>query len=129
AGGMGAALLGMLNARLRPGIEIVTETLCLDEAVRDADLVITGEGRLDSQSIHGKTPIGVARVAKRHGVPVIAIAGSLTSDYQVVHQHGIDAAFSVLDGIVTLEEALAGADRNLQVTARNVAAVWRLAQG
>ena len=129
AGGMGAALLGMLNARLRPGIEIVTETLRLDEAVRDADLVITGEGRLDSQSIHGKTPIGVARVAKRHGVPVIAIAGSLTSDYQVVHQHGIDAAFSVLDGIVTLEEALAGADRNLQVTARNVAAVWRLAQG
>ena len=61
AGGMGAALLGMLSARLRPGIEIVTETLRLDEAVRDADLVITGEGRLDSQSIHGKTPIGVAR--------------------------------------------------------------------
>ena len=79
---MGAALLGMLSARLRPGIEIVTETLRLDEAVRDADLVITGEGRLDSQSIHGKTPIGVARVAKRHGVPVIAIAGSLTPDYR-----------------------------------------------
>ncbi|HED2360460.1 TPA: glycerate kinase, partial [Serratia marcescens] len=129
AGGMGAALLGMLSARLRPGIEIVTETLRLDEAVRDADLVITGEGRLDSQSIHGKTPIGVARVAKRHGVPVIAIAGSLTPDYQVVHQHGIDAAFSVLDRIVTLEEALADADCNLQVTARNVAAVWQLAQG
>ncbi|TWY38369.1 glycerate kinase, partial [Serratia marcescens] len=128
AGGMGAALLGMLSARLRPGIEIVTETLRLDEAVRDADLVITGEGRLDSQSIHGKTPIGVARVAKRHGVPVIAIAGSLTPDYQVVHQHGIDAAFSVLDRIVTLEEALADADCNLQVTARNVAAVWQLAQ-
>ncbi|MGY3349867.1 glycerate kinase [Serratia marcescens] len=129
AGGMGAALLGMLDARLRPGIEIVTETLRLDEAVRDADLVITGEGRLDSQSIHGKTPIGVARVAKRYGVPVIAIAGSLTPDYSVVHQHGIDAAFSVLDRIVTLEEALADADRNLQVTARNVAAVWQLAQG
>lgn len=118
----------MLSARLRPGIEIVTETLRLDEAVRDADLVITGEGRLDSQSIHGKTPIGVARVAKRHGVPVIAIAGSLTPDYRVVHQHGIDAAFSVLDRIVTLEEALADADCNLQVTARNVAAVWQLAQ-
>ena len=71
----------------------------------------------------------MARVAKRHGVPVIAIAGSLTSDYQVVHQHGIDAAFSVLDGIVTLEEALAGADRNLQVTARNGGGVATGARG
>jgi glycerate kinase len=128
AGGMGAALLGMLNARLRPGIEIVIETLRLEEALRDADLVITGEGRLDSQSIHGKTPIGVARVAKRHGLPVIGIAGSLSKDYQVVHQHGIDAAFSVLDRVVTLEEALTDAAINLEVTARNVAAVWKLAQ-
>lgn len=128
AGGMGAALLGMLNARLRPGIEIVIETLQLEEALRDADLVITGEGRLDSQSIHGKTPIGVARVAKRFGLPVIGIAGSLSEDYQVVHQHGIDAAFSVLDRVVSLEEALAEAADNLEVTARNVAAVWRLAQ-
>ncbi|QGH60234.1 glycerate kinase [Serratia proteamaculans] len=128
AGGMGAALLGMLNARLRPGIEIVIETLRLEEALRDADLVITGEGRLDSQSIHGKTPIGVARVAKRHGLPVIGIAGSLSKDYQVVHQHGIDAAFSVLDRVVTLEEALTDAADNLEVTARNVAAVWKLAQ-
>ncbi|MFJ7501519.1 glycerate kinase [Serratia grimesii] len=129
AGGMGAALLGMLNARLRPGIEIVIETLRLEEALCDADLVITGEGRLDSQSIHGKTPIGVARVAKRHGLPVIGIAGSLSKDYQVVHQHGIDAAFSVLDRIVTLDEALTEAADNLEVTARNVAAVWQLAQG
>ncbi|HBL6729664.1 TPA: glycerate kinase [Serratia liquefaciens] len=128
AGGMGAALLGMLNARLRPGIEIVIETLQLEEALRDADLVITGEGRLDSQSIHGKTPIGVARVAKRFGLPVIGIAGSLSKDYQVVHQLGIDAAFSVLDRVVSLEEALAEAADNLEVTARNVAAVWRLAQ-
>ncbi|CAI1085948.1 Glycerate kinase [Serratia quinivorans] len=128
AGGMGAALLGMLNARLRPGIEIVIETLRLEEALRDADLVITGEGRLDSQSIHGKTPIGVARVAKRHGLPVIGIAGSLSKDYQVVHQHGIDAAFSVLDRVVTLEEALTDAATNLEVTARNVAALWQLAQ-
>lgn len=128
AGGMGAALIGFLAAQLRPGIEIVIETLRLDDAVRGADVVITGEGRLDSQSIHGKTPIGVARVAKRYQLPVIAIAGSLSKDYQVVHQHGIDAAFSVLDRIVTLPEALAEAARNLEVTARNVAAVWRLAQ-
>ncbi|EPT6931151.1 glycerate kinase [Cronobacter malonaticus] len=128
AGGMGAALLGMLNAELRPGIEIVIESLGLAQAVRDADLVITGEGRLDSQSIHGKTPIGVARVAKQFQRPMVAIAGSLTPDYQIVHEHGIDAAFSVIDRIVTLQEALDDAERNLRVTARNVAALWRLAE-
>ncbi|EOI5730033.1 glycerate kinase [Cronobacter malonaticus] len=128
AGGMGAALLGMLNAELRPGIEIIIESLGLAQAVRDADLVITGEGRLDSQSIHGKTPIGVARVAKQFQRPVVAIAGSLTRDYQIVHEHGIDAAFSVIDRIVTLQEALDDAERNLRVTARNVAALWRLAE-
>ncbi|EOE5485243.1 glycerate kinase [Cronobacter sakazakii] len=128
AGGMGAALLGMLNAELRPGIEIVIESLGLAQAVRDADLVITGEGRLDSQSIHGKTPIGVARVAKQFQRPVVAIAGSLTPDYQIVHEHGIDAAFSVIDRIVTLQEALDDAERNLRVTARNVAALWHLAE-
>ncbi|EOC3071060.1 glycerate kinase [Cronobacter malonaticus] len=128
AGGMGAALLGMLNAELRPGIEIVIESLGLAQAVRDADLVITGEGRLDSQSIHGKTPIGVARVAKQFQRPVVAIAGSLTPDYQIVHEHGIDAAFSVIDRIATLQEALEDAERNLRVTARNVAALWRLAE-
>ncbi|ELY4344850.1 glycerate kinase [Cronobacter sakazakii] len=128
AGGMGAALLGMLNAELRPGIEIVIESLGLAQAVRDADLVITGEGRLDSQSIHGKTPVGVARVAKQFQRPVVAIAGSLTPDYQIVHEHGIDAAFSVIDRIVTLQEALDDAARNLRVTARNVAALWHLAE-
>ncbi|ELY2672130.1 glycerate kinase [Cronobacter sakazakii] len=128
AGGMGTALLGMLNAELRPGIEIVIESLGLAQAVRDADLVITGEGRLDSQSIHGKTPVGVARVAKQFQRPVVAIAGSLTPDYQIVHEHGIDAAFSVIDRIVTLQEALDDAERNLRVTARNVAALWHLAE-
>ncbi|EIZ9126604.1 glycerate kinase [Cronobacter sakazakii] len=128
AGGMGAALLGMLSAELRPGIEIVIESLGLAQAVRDADLVITGEGRLDSQSIHGKTPVGVARVAKQFQRPVVAIAGSLTPDYQIVHEHGIDAAFSVIDRIVTLQEALDDAERNLRVTARNVAALWHLAE-
>ncbi|ELY2474218.1 glycerate kinase [Cronobacter sakazakii] len=128
AGGMGAALLGMLNAELRPGIEIVIESLGLAQAVRDADLVITGEGRLDSQSIHGKTPVGVARVAKQFQRPVVAIAGSLTPDYQIVHEHGIDAAFSVIDRIVTLQEALDDAEHNLRVIARNVAALWHLAE-
>ncbi|HEY1845972.1 MAG TPA: glycerate kinase [Buttiauxella sp.] len=122
AGGMGAALYAFCGAELRQGIEIVTEALGLDELVRDADLVITGEGRLDSQSIHGKVPVGVARVAKRYDKPVIGIAGSLTKDVGVVHDHGVDAVFSVLYTICTLEEALEDAGDNLCRAARNIAA-------
>ncbi|AGH75292.1 glycerate kinase [Edwardsiella piscicida] len=129
AGGMGAALCGLLNARLRPGIEIVTEALDLAQAVQGASLVITGEGRIDSQTVHGKTPIGVARVAKAAGVPAIALAGGMAPDYGVVHAHGLDAVFSVLCRVSPLEEALAQAHDNLRVTARNVAAVWRAARG
>lgn len=127
AGGMGAALLGLLNATLRPGVEIVIETLKLTEHVQDADLVITGEGRLDSQTITGKTPIGVAKVAKQFNKPVIALAGSLRDDHNVIHDHGIDAAFSIINQIVTLPEALENAEENLRVTARNIAAVWKMA--
>ncbi|KFK93444.1 MULTISPECIES: glycerate kinase [unclassified Serratia (in: enterobacteria)] len=128
AGGMGAALLAFCRAELRQGIEIVTDALGLDALVRDATLVITGEGRLDSQSINGKVPIGVARVAKRYHKPVIGIAGSLSSDVSVVHQHGVDAVFSVLYRICTLEEALADAGENVRMTARNIAAVLKLGQ-
>src|ERR1019366_3774686 len=91
AGGLGAALLAFFGAELRPGIEIVMEALGLESYLRDADLVITGEGRIDSQTVHGKTPIGVARMAKRYGKPVIGIAGCLSPDAAVVHEQGIDA--------------------------------------
>jgi glycerate kinase len=128
AGGMGAALYGFCHAELRQGIEIVTEALGLDALVRDATLVITGEGRIDSQSINGKVPIGVARVAKRYNKPVIAIGGSLTQDVDVVYEHGLDAVFSVLYSICTLEEALDNAADNLRKSARNIAATIRLAQ-
>jgi len=128
AGGMGAALHAFCGAELRQGIEIVTEALGLDALVKDATLVITGEGRIDSQSINGKVPIGVARVAKRYNKPVIAIGGSLTKDVDVVFEHGLDAVFSVLYTICTLEEALENAAENLRKTARNIAATIRLAQ-
>ena len=128
AGGMGAALLGVLNAELKPGVEIVIDALRLESLVADASLVITGEGRLDSQSICGKTPIGVARCAKRYQKPVIALAGGLTQDHQIVHEHGLDAVFSVLTHISTLPEALQEAEYNLRVTARNIASVWKLSQ-
>lgn len=126
AGGMGASLVALLDASLKPGIEIVVEASNLRDAVQGADLVITGEGRMDNQTIHGKTPVGVARCAKKFDVPVIGIAGSLTYDCGVVHDHGIDAVFSVVCGAVTLEDALKNADKNLILTARNVAATLKL---
>ena len=128
AGGMGAAARVFLNATLKSGIDIVLEAVHLEEALRDADLVITGEGRIDSQTIHGKVPVGVARVAKRYNLPVIAIAGSLTADVGVVHEHGLDAVFSVIYSICTLDEALENAAENVRMTARNVAAVLKMGQ-
>ncbi|MDC9622283.1 glycerate kinase [Xenorhabdus sp. XENO-7] len=127
AGGMGASLLGCLDANLQSGIEIVINTLKLEEAIQGADLVITGEGRMDSQTIQGKTPIGVARVAKKFGIPTIALVGGMSRDYHVVHQHGLDAVFSIVPGVCPLSDALANGADNLRVTARNVASVWRMA--
>ncbi|WP_375749179.1 glycerate kinase [Vibrio sp. HN007] len=123
AGGIGAALVGALNAELRSGIEIVMEAAGLKEQMIRADLVITGEGRIDSQSIHGKTPVGVAKLAKELGLPVIGIAGSVSQDVAVVHEHGIDAVFSVVNGACTLEEAFRDAAANVELTSRNVAAM------
>lgn len=129
AGGMGAALYAFCGAQLRQGIEIVTDALHLAEQVADADLVITGEGRIDSQTIHGKVPVGVASIAKRFNKPVIGIAGSLTADVGVVHEHGIDAVFSVIYTVCSLEDALKNASENVQMAARNIAAVLKAGQG
>jgi len=126
---MGAALYAFCGAQLRQGIEIVTDALQLDKQVADADLVITGEGRIDSQTIHGKVPVGVARVAKRFNKPVIGIAGSLTADVGVVHEHGVDAVFSVIYTVCTLEEALENAEENVRLAARNIAATLKVGMG
>ncbi|MEG1419772.1 MAG: glycerate kinase [Citrobacter sp.] len=128
AGGMGAALYAFCGAQLRSGIEIVTDALHLDTWVADADLVVTGEGRIDSQTIHGKVPVGVANVAKRYNKPVIGIAGSLTPDVGIVHKYGIDAVFSVIYNICTLDDALNNAKENVRMTARNVAATLKAGQ-
>lgn len=128
AGGMGAALYVFCGAQLRCGIEVVTDALHLDDCVAEADLVVTGEGRIDSQTIHGKVPVGVAKVAKRYNKPVIGIAGSLTADVGVVHEHGLDAVFSVIYTVCTLDEALKNASENVRMTARNVAATLKAGQ-
>lgn len=128
AGGMGAALLAFLNAELRSGVDIVIEATGLDDAISRADLVISGEGRIDGQSAYGKAPVGVARAAARHNVPVIGIAGSLGKGASVIYQHGFVALFSVVNGPCSLEEALDDAAENIRTTARNIAAVISLGQ-
>ena len=129
AGGMGAGLYAFCHAHLRPGIDIVSEALQLEQQICNATLVITGEGRIDSQTLQGKVAAGVARIAKRHNKPVIAIGGALSRDVAVVHQHGVDAVFSVLNRVCSLAEALQDAEVNLQRCARNIAASLALGRG
>jgi glycerate 2-kinase len=106
AGGMGFAARAFLGAKLCPGIELVMDQVGFDERLTDADLVITGEGQLDGQSLAGKTPIGIARRARAHGVPVVVLAGSLGEGWQAAHAEGVTAAFALADGPMALEEAL-----------------------
>lgn len=106
AGGLGFAFLSFTNAELKSGIEIVLEETNMEEEIKTAHIVVTGEGRLDSQTILGKAPIGVAKLAKKHHKKVIAFSGCVTDDAEVCNEHGIDAFFPILRGVTTLEEAL-----------------------
>lgn len=123
AGGMGGGLLLLPSVQLKAGIQIVLDRLRLIDYVKDADVVITGEGRIDAQSIMGKTPIGVARTAKQFNKPVIAIAGCLREDYDVVFEHGIDAVFPIIHQLGDLSDILKQGEQNLISTAQNVARV------
>lgn len=127
AGGLGFAAKAFLGAQFQAGVEVVAELVGLAEAVKGADLVITGEGRFDAQTLRGKTPFGVARIARHYAVPVIVIAGTLGEGYQELYGHGIDAAFAVTSGPMTLEQACAEAPRLLRERATDIARVWQLA--
>lgn len=105
AGGTGAGLMALLNAHLEPGIDLVLDVLKFNDIICDCDLVITGEGRLDKQTAMGKAPAGVALAAKRKGIPVIAIAGSVEVNREL-EEIGIDACFSILSRVCSLEEAM-----------------------
>jgi len=106
AGGLGFAFLTFTNAVLESGIQIVLKETALEKYMENADLVITGEGRMDGQTAMGKAPIGVARLAKKYRLPVIAFAGSVTKDAAACNKNGIDAFFPILRNIVTLDEAM-----------------------
>ena len=122
AGGLGFAFISFTNAMLESGINIILRETKLEDVISDADIVVTGEGRLDSQTVMGKAPIGVAKLAKKYGKKVIAFSGCVTDDAEVCNEHGIDAFFPVLRGVTTLEEALDtdNAYKNLNATAYQV---------
>ncbi len=104
AGGLGAGLMAFLDAELKPGIEIMIEIVKLEQAIKDADLVITGEGKIDSQTIYGKAPVGVAKIAKKYNIPVIAVAAIITDDADIVHQYGIDNLIKASEPPMSLTE-------------------------
>ncbi len=124
AGGLGFAARAFLNAAFRPGVSVVADLVDLTSAIRGADLVLTGEGRLDHQTLRGKTPLGVATIARQLGVPVIAIAGTLGEGYQRAYAHGIDAAVSLVPGPMELAVARADAARLLRERTEDVLRIW-----
>ncbi|WP_148252649.1 glycerate kinase [Aidingimonas lacisalsi] len=123
AGGMGFAASAFLNARLRPGIELVMDQVGFDTLLDDADLVITGEGQLDGQSLAGKTPIGIARKAAQHSIPTVVLAGRLGTGWPAAYDHGVTAAFALADGPISLQDAL---DRCSQLLSERSESLIRL---
>jgi glycerate kinase len=125
AGGLGGGFLAFLNGELKPGIDIVLEEVKLKEKLEGVDFVITGEGRMDFQSIMGKAPVGVAKLAKTKNIPVIAIAGGVADDAGEVHNHGIDSIFSIMNYPMTLEDAMEPKRAKILVE-KNVEEIFRL---
>lgn len=121
AGGLGAGLMAFLSAELKKGIEIVIEYSHLEEKLKDASLVITGEGSIDGQTRFGKTPYGVAKTAKKYNIPVIAVAGNVGEDIEILYNYGFDAIFSILPGVQNLETALKNGEKNLERVSENIA--------
>lgn len=117
AGGLGFAFLNFTNAELKSGIRIILEETRLEEYIKDADLVITGEGMLDFQTAMGKAPIGVAKLAKKYSKPVIAFAGGVTKDADACNENGIDAFFPIVRGVTSLEKALIPENAKYNLTA------------
>lgn len=120
AGGLGAGLMAFLDVKLKSGIEMVIEYANLEEKVRDADMVWTGEGSIDFQTQYGKTPLGVAMIAKKYNKPVIALAGRVGNDIDVLYDKGIDAIFGIMRSVTSIEEALVKGPENVEKTSENI---------
>lgn len=120
AGGLGWACLQFLDAVVRPGVEVVADLVGLGDAVHGADLVVTGEGSVDAQTLEGKTPLGVARLAQDANVPVVVLAGRVGSGAERLLGHGVAAVVPVVREVGTLEEVLAAGEENLEAAAETV---------
>ena len=120
AGGLGGGLIAFVGGQLRAGVDIVLDTVGLDDYLTDCNLVITGEGSMDHSTIYNKAPVGVAARAKRLGIPVVGISGSLGSGFQDVHDHGIDGLSAITSGPMTLDEASERASELMANTAEQV---------
>lgn len=122
AGGLGYAFLSYLAGELIPGVKLILHATGLEEKMKNADVVVTGEGRLDAQTVMGKAPVGVAALAKKYNAKVIAFAGSVAPEASVCNQAGIDAFFPIVRGVTTLEEAMKkeNAMENIAATAEQV---------
>ena len=121
AGGLGAGLIAFLGAEMKSGIDMVVSTTNLEKKMKGANLVITGEGKVDGQSFYGKTPIGVAKIAKRYNIPVIIITGNISDESGEIYNFGIDAMFSVLPRVMTLSDAYKYSRLNIERTIENIA--------
>lgn len=128
AGGLGAGLVAFLGASLKPGMDIMIDVTHMDELVSQCDLVITGEGRTDEQTVFGKVPVGVAGVAKRHGKPVVCLSGSLGDAAEKVYEHGVDALFSIIDRPMTLADAMSHTSELLERSAISISRLFLAAR-
>ncbi|HZU12070.1 MAG TPA: glycerate kinase [Chloroflexota bacterium] len=126
AGGLGAGLIAFLNATLEPGVDIVFRAIRLADRLRGADVVITGEGRMDQQDLYGKAPLAVAQLADSLGVPSIAIVGSTGRDYHVVYQHGIDAVIGTVNRPMTLDRAIGESSKLVSEAAMRAARLLKV---
>ena len=120
AGGLGAGLMAFFNGTLKKGIEMVIEYTGLENEIKEADMVWTGEGSIDFQTQYGKTPLGVATVAKKYDKPVIAFAGRVGEDIDILYEKGIDSIFGIIKDVTSIEEALEKGQENMEKTAENV---------
>lgn len=126
AGGMGAGLMVFLDGKLKPGAELVAEKLKLSEHMKDAALVITGEGSLDAQTTYGKTPIGVARVAKKFGIPVLVIAGQIGHGAEKLYEQGIDAMLSTAPRPISKEDSISNAEKLIVSASESIARIIKI---
>lgn len=126
AGGLGAGLMVFLNGNLKKGIEIVIEYSGLEKKVKNCDMVWTGEGSIDFQTQYGKTPLGVATVAKKYNKPVVALAGRVGDDIDILYEKGIDSIFGIMRGVTTIDEALKNGKENIERTSENIARLMEM---